>query len=53
MSKHLQSSQHKRLMHVFYLSNYFKYFYIDLDVSCLIQYYCQVHKQILKQVLLI
>ena len=34
-------------MHVYYLSDYFKQFYIDWDVSFPTQYYCQVHEQVL------
>ena len=45
--EHVQGSRHKRLMHVFYLSNYFKQFHIDWDISCPTQYYCQVHEQVL------
>ena len=47
MSKHLQDLRHKRLMHAYYLNDYFKQFHIDWDVSCPTQYYCQVHEQVL------
>ena len=44
VSEHLQGSRHKRLMHIYYLSDYFKQFHINWDVSCPTQYYCQVHE---------
>ena len=47
VSEHLEGSRHKRLMHIFYLSDYFKQFHINWDVSCPTQYYYQVHEQVL------
>ena len=47
ISVHLQGAKHKRLMHVYYLSDYFKQFNIDWDVHNSTQYYCQIHEQLL------
>ena len=35
MSEHLQGLQHKRLMHIYYLSDYFNQFHIDWDIIVL------------------
>ena len=47
ISEYLQGAKYKRLMHVYYLSDYFKQFNIDWDDDSSMQYYCKIHKQLL------
>ena len=47
ISEHLQGAKHKRLMNVYYLSDYFKQFNIYWDDDNSMQYYCKIYKQLL------